>query len=248
MKKGRRDSCPANTAFASSPVLPSRDRHDEPDPRRRQGRARRGQPHRHVTGGDVALREEADRDALSVPKHQGGLGLIVQDLIDNVPAEMGLENDEIEFFVGKLWQVLTSCDARRQEVYETMGWWDFVDASNKSEGYQKFLAEGLTRSPVAANARLANAHVEGDVGLALILDMLIPGASTDRVLNGPTNEVWLHPGWPTWRNGEWTTNSIERSRRSFASQRRAALGDRSSLSSCPTLRGTGMCSTTPTTT
>ena len=76
----------------------------------------------------------------------------------------------------------------------------------------------------AANARLANAHVEGDVGLALILDMLIPGASTDRVLNGPTNEVWLHPGWPTWRNGEWTTNSIERSRRSFASQRRARWG------------------------
>ena len=65
--------------------------------------------------------------------------------------------------------------------------------SNKSEGYQKFLAEGLTRSLVAANARLANAHVEGDVGLALILDMLIPGPSTDRVLNGPTNEVWLHP-------------------------------------------------------
>jgi hypothetical protein len=46
---------------------------------------------------------------------------------------------------------------------------------------------------VAANAHLANAHVEGDVGLALILDMIIPGPSTDRVLNGPTNEAWLHP-------------------------------------------------------
>ena len=127
------------------------------------------------------------------PSNREDWALIVKDLAENVPAEMGLKNDEIEFFVGKLWQVLTSCDARRQEVYETMGWWDFVDASNKSEGYQKFLAEGLTRSLVAANARLANAHVEGDVGLALILDMLIPGPSTDRVLNGPTNEVWLHP-------------------------------------------------------
>jgi len=127
------------------------------------------------------------------PSTREDWALIIRDLAENVPAEMGLKNDEIEFFVGKLWQVLTSCDARRQEIYETMGWWDFVDASNKSEGYQKFLAEGLTRSLVAANARLANAHVEGDVGLALILDMLIPGPSTDRVLDGPTNEVWLHP-------------------------------------------------------
>jgi uncharacterized protein with NAD-binding domain and iron-sulfur cluster len=127
------------------------------------------------------------------PTTEEDWALIIQDLADDVPAEMGLKHDEIEFFVGKLWQVLTSCDARRQEIYETIGWWDFVDAANKSEGYQKFLAEGLTRSLVAANAQLANAHVEGDVGLALILDMLIPGPSTDRVLDGPTNEVWLHP-------------------------------------------------------
>ena len=54
----------------------------------------------------------------------------------------------------------------------------FVDAGNKSEGYQKFLAEGLTRSLVAADAHLANAHVEGDVGLALILgDVDEPGQS-----------------------------------------------------------------------
>jgi uncharacterized protein with NAD-binding domain and iron-sulfur cluster len=127
------------------------------------------------------------------PSTEADWVLIFEDLVADVPKEMGLKHEEIEFFVGKLWQVLTSCDARRQEIYETIGWWEFVDAGNKSEGYQKFLAEGLTRSLVAADAHLANAHVEGDVGLALILDMLVPGPSTDRVLNGPTNEVWLHP-------------------------------------------------------
>ena len=127
------------------------------------------------------------------PSTEADWVLIFEDLVADVPKEMGLKHEEIEFFVGKLWQVLTSCDARRQEIYETIGWWEFVDAGSKSEGYQKFLAEGLTRSLVAADAHLANAHVEGDVGLALILDMLVPGPSTDRVLNGPTNEVWLHP-------------------------------------------------------
>ena len=77
------------------------------------------------------------------PSTREDWALIVQDLIDNVPAEMGLKNDEIEFFVGKLWQVLTSCDARRQEIYETMGWWEFVDADNKSEGYQEVPCRGF---------------------------------------------------------------------------------------------------------
>ena len=127
------------------------------------------------------------------PRDESDFAKIFADLVADLPAEMGIEPGEIDFFVDKLWQVYTSCDARREEIYETMGWWEFVDAENKSEGYQKFLAEGLTRSLVAANAHLANAHVEGDVGLALILDMITPGPSTDRVLNGPTNEVWLHP-------------------------------------------------------
>ena len=127
------------------------------------------------------------------PRDEGDFEKILQDLLSDLPAEMGLEEGEIDFFVDRLWQVYSSCDARREEIYETMGWWEFVDADNKSKGYQKFLAEGLTRSLVAANAHLANAHVEGDIGLALILDLITPGPSTDRVLNGPTNEVWLHP-------------------------------------------------------
>ncbi|HEU5113171.1 MAG TPA: FAD-dependent oxidoreductase, partial [Acidimicrobiia bacterium] len=127
------------------------------------------------------------------PRDEGDIEKILQDLLSDLPAEMGLEEGEVDFFVDRLWQVYSSCDARREEIYETMGWWEFVDADNKSKGYQKFLAEGLTRSLVAANAQLANAHVEGDIGLALILDLIKPGPSTDRVLNGPTNEVWLHP-------------------------------------------------------
>ncbi|HXV72762.1 MAG TPA: FAD-dependent oxidoreductase [Acidimicrobiia bacterium] len=127
------------------------------------------------------------------PRDESDFEKILQDLMSDLPAEMGLETGELDFFVERLWQVYSSCDARREEIYETMGWWEFVDADNKSKGYQKFLAEGLTRSLVAANAHLANAHVEGDIGLALILDMITPGPSTDRVLNGPTNEVWLHP-------------------------------------------------------
>lgn len=106
---------------------------------------------------------------------------------------VGLTAEDIEFFGGKLWRYLTTCQDRRMDDLEKIGWWEYSDAGNRSEAYQKFLAQGLTRSLVAANAHVANAKVEGDVGIQLILGLAEPGVNADRVLNGPTNDVWINP-------------------------------------------------------
>lgn len=104
-----------------------------------------------------------------------------------------LRPGELEFFAKRLWQIWTSSYERREDEFERLSWWDYLDASNKSEGYQKFLAIGLSRSLVAADARKANTKVQGDVGIQLIQDAASPGVSSDRVLNAPTNEAWLTP-------------------------------------------------------
>lgn len=106
---------------------------------------------------------------------------------------VGLKTDDIEFFGSKLWQYLTTCQDRRMDDLEKIGWWEFSGAGNRSEAYQKFLAQGLTRSLVAANAHVANAKVEGDVGIQLFMGLSEPGVNADRVLNGPTNDVWIGP-------------------------------------------------------
>lgn len=106
---------------------------------------------------------------------------------------IGLKDGELELFASKLWQIITSCHQRRAEVYEKIGWWRFVEASTQSEAYQKFLAQGMTRSLVAADAQVANTKAEGDVGLQLIMDIFRPGISSDRVLNRPTNQAWINP-------------------------------------------------------
>ena len=60
--------------------------------------------------------------------------------------------------------------------------------------YQKFLATGITRSLVAAKARKASTRTIGDIFVQLVLTILNPIAgSTDRVLDGPTNLVWIDP-------------------------------------------------------
>ena len=46
---------------------------------------------------------------------------------------------------------------------------------------------------VAADPRVANTKVEGDFILQELLALMTPGISNDRVLNGPTNDVWINP-------------------------------------------------------
>ena len=61
---------------------------------------------------------------------------------------------DVEHFAGCVWRIITSCEERRFEEYEKIDWWDFVGAENRSEAYQRLLAIGITRSLVAAKARV----------------------------------------------------------------------------------------------
>jgi uncharacterized protein with NAD-binding domain and iron-sulfur cluster len=104
---------------------------------------------------------------------------------------------DIEHFAGCVWRIITSCEERRFAEYEKMDWWDFVGAENRSEAYQKLLAIGITRSLVAAKARSASVKTIGDIFVQLLFGILTPGIASDRLLNGPTNKVWI---WPWLRH------------------------------------------------
>jgi uncharacterized protein with NAD-binding domain and iron-sulfur cluster len=100
---------------------------------------------------------------------------------------------DIEHFAACIWQIITSCEERRYAEYEKIGWWDFVGAEDRSEAYQKLLAIGITRSLVAAKARFASVKTIGDIFVQLLFGILAPGTASDRLLNGPTNDVWIKP-------------------------------------------------------
>ena len=107
--------------------------------------------------------------------------------------DSGLLPGEARFFASKVWQLMTSCQRRRELEYEKIGWWQFMEADNHSDAYRHLLVEGLTRTLVAANAKLASTKTGGDIFIQLLFNIANPGMHTDRVLNGPTNEVWLKP-------------------------------------------------------
>ncbi|HET8820091.1 MAG TPA: FAD-dependent oxidoreductase [Thermoleophilaceae bacterium] len=97
------------------------------------------------------------------------------------------------FFVDRLLLLLTSSEERRFAEYENQSWWEFSGAESRGANYQRYLADGLTRTLVAARAREMSARTGGYILLQLLFDMANPAGQVDRVLNGPTSDVWIDP-------------------------------------------------------
>jgi uncharacterized protein with NAD-binding domain and iron-sulfur cluster len=107
--------------------------------------------------------------------------------------DVGVSVEEMVRFATKVWQIFTSCEERRLTEYERLSWWRFIDAEHESEGYKRLFGHGITRSLVAAKARRASTKTIGNIFTQIVYDIIRPGVSADRVLNGPTNDVWIDP-------------------------------------------------------
>ncbi|MGW7105221.1 hydroxysqualene dehydroxylase [Streptomyces xanthophaeus] len=116
------------------------------------------------------------------------LGGILQTLVR-------LPLHETAYFLDRVLVFLTSCDERRDEVWEHTPWWEFVRAAQMSAEYQRILAVGITRNIVATKAEEASTRTVGTLGEAFVFNALGRGADgpPDRILNLPTNEAWIDP-------------------------------------------------------
>lgn len=128
------------------------------------------------------------------PQSWAELRARIADLREHGP--LGFKAGELRYFLGRMLRIAVSCRQRRLEQYEKIAWWEFVGAAERSEAYQKMLARGLTRSLVAMRAEVASTRTVGDIMLQMAYYVLTPGASSDRLLNGPTSKVWIEP----WRD------------------------------------------------
>ena len=107
--------------------------------------------------------------------------------------KLGLSHAEIAFFVTRLLALATSCEDRFREQYEAIAFWDFIDAESHSENYRRYLGQGMTRSLVAMRAEDSSTRTVGRILLQLFYGILVPGRVFDRLLAGPTNDVWIDP-------------------------------------------------------
>jgi uncharacterized protein with NAD-binding domain and iron-sulfur cluster len=131
--------------------------------------------------------------ATTLPSSILELYSLFNDLRAIVGTDVGIPPEDFAFFGERIWQILTSCSERRIEEYERIGWWDFIGAEQRGVEYQKLFGIGCTRSVVAAQAKLASTKTIGDMFVQYFFNLAEPGISADRVLNGPTNDVWIDP-------------------------------------------------------
>jgi uncharacterized protein with NAD-binding domain and iron-sulfur cluster len=149
----------------------------------------------NLRDGSVAeIARAAGNPSLLIPMHFPNSASDVGDLVrDIVRGATGLTPQDLAYFYQRLLVLLTSCDARRYGEWERQSWWEFSGAAQRSAAYQRFLADGLTRSLVAAQAREMSARTGGYILLQLLFDIWIPGRPADRLLDGPTSDVWIGP-------------------------------------------------------
>ena len=118
---------------------------------------------------------------------------VVSRFVLEAATGLGIPPHETAIFLERLLTLLTSCDERRLGQWELQSWWSFVGAEQRSPAFRKFLADGLTRTLVAARAREMSARTGGSILLQLIFDLTRAGGRADRVLDGPTSDVWIDP-------------------------------------------------------
>ena len=110
--------------------------------------------------------------------------------------EIGVPAVDIAWLLERLFTLLASCDERRVEQWDRQSWWEYVQADRRSEEFRRYLADGLTRTLVAARAKEMSARTGGLILVQLLLDLSRAGARADRVLDAPTSEAWISP-WLT---------------------------------------------------
>jgi uncharacterized protein with NAD-binding domain and iron-sulfur cluster len=148
-----------------------------------------------VTATEVQIARSNGRELVSpahLPRSFDDLDKAFRFLLEYA-SSVGIPPRHAAHFVDRLLLLLTSCEERRFAEYEHQSWWEFSGAETRGGAYAKYLADGLTRTLVAARAREMSARTGGYILLQLLFDLASPEGQVDRVLNGPTSDVWIDP-------------------------------------------------------
>ena len=142
-----------------------------------------------------AFISDDEHGSIVIPNNfRGRLAMFVDILLGrHYLHQIGISQTEIELFFTKLWQVATSCKQRRDYELDGISWWEFTQADNCSQEYREQLVINATKTLVASDPRRASVRTIGAIAIQTINDLLRYQNNSDRVLCGPTNDVWMNP-------------------------------------------------------
>jgi uncharacterized protein with NAD-binding domain and iron-sulfur cluster len=126
------------------------------------------------------------------PETLADLAVLARFVFD-AGTQLGVPAVDVAWLLERLFTLLASCDERRVAQWDLESWWSYVQADKRSEEFRRYLADGLTRTLVAARAKEMSARTGGLILVQLLLDLSRAGDRADRVLDAPTSEAWISP-------------------------------------------------------
>jgi uncharacterized protein with NAD-binding domain and iron-sulfur cluster len=125
------------------------------------------------------------------PETADGWGSAIGTLLGNPP--LRLSPFEVAFAVFKLASAMSMCIERRADELDGRTWWNYMRADEMSPSYQSIVVDGLTQNFVAMDSKMSSTKSVINILARLIDDFLRAGLPMDRILDGPTSEVWIDP-------------------------------------------------------
>jgi 15-cis-phytoene desaturase len=108
-------------------------------------------------------------------------------------ATRGIPLAELAFFAGKTLQFMTACDERRIAEWDSLSWWDYVEADRMSYAYRELIARLPPLLLIAVHPQRASARTLGNAFIGMLHAGFMPGNNIDRQLDGPPNDRWVDP-------------------------------------------------------
>lgn len=117
----------------------------------------------------------------------------MQEIVTAVAAfikNLGYTGGDLQKLTTRLFQYMTTCQARRETEFEDQTWYDFIDG----ESFTPRCREHMERGPEVLGAMTAtesDVRTQGNMVTQLLLDQIMGRKLTDATLNGPTSQAWF---------------------------------------------------------
>lgn len=141
---------------------------------------------------DLHLALPDDRPPLPLPRRRIRSFEELRRMLSSRWGRLGAMPSDIRHLERRMLRYLTSSSARREQHYQGVTWWEFLDGHRLRPQMHRLLRH-TPQALIAMDVEEVDARTHGNILVQLLLDHLRPGAEVDRVLNGPTTLALLDP-------------------------------------------------------
>ncbi len=107
-----------------------------------------------------------------------------------------IPTSEVASFFRELAKFVAYPESERRRIYDEISWWKLLEAEQKTAEFRELIV-ATTQSLLAAQPKQSSAYTIANLAIRTLFAQPL---ERDRVLDGPTNEVWINP-WVNYLAG-----------------------------------------------